>query len=175
MQDEIIEKAREIWRQIARKGQELVTGGCTGIPYDAVLGACEVGGKCIAYSPAKDLKTHQERDGYPVDGFSEFVFVPEVISEGYIDINDRFIPRQLRDVASVSNVNAGIIIDGDGGTMHEFVLLHTLGRNIGILEGSGGVTTKLIPLYLETVKKDRGSKIIYDSDSISLVDRLIEL
>ena len=52
LSDETKEKAREIGRQIAKKGHIVVTGACLGLPYEAVLGAYEVGGKCIGYSPA---------------------------------------------------------------------------------------------------------------------------
>ena len=100
-QEELREMAREVGRQVALAGHEIITGGCPGYPYDAVLGSYEEGGICIAYSPATDMKTHKEIFGYPVEGFAEFVFVPKEIPVHYINVNDVFIPRKLRDVASV--------------------------------------------------------------------------
>ena len=48
--DEQREKAREIGRQIAKKGHIVITGACPGLPYEAVLGANEEGGECIGFS-----------------------------------------------------------------------------------------------------------------------------
>jgi len=168
---EIKEKAREIGRQIARKGHVVVTGICPGLPYDAVLGANEIGGECIGFSPATDLKTHVKRDKFPVEGFSKIIFVPKEFE--YKD--NIFVCRKYRNVFSTAFVDAGIIIGGRTGTLNEFTLLYDFGKNIGVLEGSGGITKRAIKILLEDIDKKSSSKIIFDSSPVSLVDKLIEL
>src|SRR3989344_8020447 len=68
--------AREVGREIARKGHILVTGGCPGFPYEANLGAYEEGGHTIAYSPATSIEDHIKRFSFPIKGIKEFVFIP---------------------------------------------------------------------------------------------------
>ena len=98
------EKAREIGREIARKGHVLITGGCNGFPYEAVIGAREFDGHCIAYSPATSLEEHVHTFGFPVDGFSEFVYTPESFEHA----NDRYICLKYRNLISVASVDAGL-------------------------------------------------------------------
>lgn len=170
IQDEIREKAREVGRKIARKGHTLVTGGCFGLPYEAVLGAYELGGRCEGFSPATSLKSHKS-DGLPVKGFSKLYFVPI----GYEHVNNPDACLKYRNISSVASVDAGIIIGGRTGTLNEFTLLYDFGKNIGVLKGSGGITEKVIEVFLECINKSKGSKIIYDKDPVSLVDRLGKL
>ena len=76
LKDDVQEKAKELGREIVRRGHVLITGGTTGLPYQAVLGAAELKGKCIAFSPAVDLEAHKNH-GYPANGFTEFIFIPK--------------------------------------------------------------------------------------------------
>jgi predicted Rossmann-fold nucleotide-binding protein len=169
--DEIREKAKEIGRELARKKCILITGACPGLPYEAVLGASGLSGKCIGFSPATDLKIHTSRDKFPVEGFSKIVFIPKE----YAHSKDPLICRKYRNVSSVAESDAVIIIGGRTGTMNEFTIAYDFGKNIGILEGSGGITKRAIRVLLQDIDKDRGSKIIFDPDPIHLVDSLIEL
>lgn len=168
---EVKRLAREIGKHIARRGHILVTGACPGLPYQAVLGARELGGRCIGFSPATDLARHLQRDHYPTQGFSELIFVPK----SYVYANDSAICKKYRNVSSVAQIDAAIIIRGGTGTMNEFTICYDLGKNIGILQGSSGITTEAIKVFLKSLDRHTDSRVIYDSDPISLVDRLIEL
>lgn len=165
------EKAREVGREIARRGHILVTGGCLGIPYEAVLGTYELGGECIGFSPATDVDCHANVYGLPTDGFSEFVFIPK----HYVHVNERAVCLKYRNVSSVAAVDAAIIIGGRIGSMNEFTIAFDLGKNIGVLEGSGGISDRAIKVLLEDANKPSSSKIIFDSDPISLVKQLCSL
>jgi len=166
---EVKRLAREIGKHIARRGHIVVTGACPGLPYQAVLGARELGGQCIGFSPATNLAKHLQRDHYPTEGFSELVFVPKSY------VNDSAICKKYRNVSSVAQIDAAIIIRGGTGTMNEFTICYDLGKNIGILQGSSGITTEAIKVLLKSLDRYTDSRVIYDSDPISLVDRLIEL
>jgi hypothetical protein len=173
--NEVKRSAKEIGRQIARRECTLVTGGCPGLPYDAVLGAHELGGRCIGYSPATDLEAHTNLYKFPVSGFSEFVFVPKDVPKEYVDVNNTTVCKKYRNVASVAAIDAAIIIGGRIGTMNEFTLAYDFQKNIGILKGSGGITKEAIKILLRDIDKPSASKIIYDVSPISLVDGLVEL
>lgn len=168
--DEVREKAREIGRQIAQRGHTIITGGCSGLPYEAVLGAQEFKGNCIAYSPAVDIKNHVEAHNFPVEGFSKFIFVPKE----YIHANNPTVCKKYRNVSSVAAADAVIIIGGRIGTMNEFTIAYDLGKNIGVLKDSGGITKEAIKVLLSEASKESKSKTIYNSNPASLVDELLK-
>lgn len=165
---EIAKKAREIGREIARTGHTLVTGGGTGLSYESVLGAYELGGKCIGFSPATHLEEHIQRYGYPDEGFTGFVFVPREFEHG----GNPDVCRKYRNVSSVAAVDAALIIGGGIGTMNEFTIAYDLGKRIGILEGSGGITERAIKTLLEEAAKESDSEVFWDSDPASLIRKI---
>ena len=165
----ISELAGQVGKEIARRGHTVVTGGCPGLPQQAVLGAYSEGGKCVAYSPAINFNDHVNRFDFPTVGFTDWVFIPR----SYKHKGDELICLKYRNVSSVAAVDLGIIVGGRTGTMNEFTLLYDWGKDIGVLEGSGGITGRAIPILLEDIDKDRGSKIIFDGNPVSLVDRLV--
>ena len=164
------EAAREVGKEIARLGHTVVTGACPGLPQEAVLGANELGGECIGFSPAFDRETHVSRDNFPVDGFREIRFIPR----DFTYAGDSLVCRKLRNILSVSFVDCGIIVGGRTGTLNEFTLLYDLGKNIGVLENTGGITTNVIRTFLDDIQadKNRGSKIFWNSDPKALVNDL---
>ena len=170
LQDNTAKKARDLGRKIAEMGHTIITGGCSGFSYEAVLGAHKVGGKCIAYSPAKDLKTHKQYN-MPTEGFSEFVFVPF----NYNHINNKSVCLKYRNVSSVADIDAAIIIGGRVGTMNEFTIAYDMGKNIGILDETGGITKNAIRALLRDANKPSNSKIVWDKNPISLVQRLTNM
>ncbi|MDQ1327647.1 MAG: hypothetical protein QG641_930, partial [Candidatus Poribacteria bacterium] len=48
------------------------------------------------------------------------------------------------------------------------------GKPIGVLENTGGITSRL-PDIVEAIKKETGSEIVYDDDPYQLVDRVLKL
>lgn len=162
------EKARILGKEIAKQGHVLITGGCTGIPYEAVKGANEEKGKCIAFCPAINLEEHK-KTGYPFEGFSEFVFVPESY-----EFKDVMACKLYRNISSVMACDIAIIIAGRMGTLNEFLNAYNFGKVIGVLEETGGVTKRAIKVLLEDVEKETGAKVIFDSDPTILLKKVVE-
>lgn len=169
--NETKEKAKEIGRQIARKGHCLITGGCYGLPYEAVLGFNEVGGECVAYAPAISFEKYLNKDDILAEKFTKIIYIPK----DYPHADNVLVCRKYRNVSSVADVDAVIIICGRIGTMNEFTIAYDLGKKIGILEGSGGITSNAVKVLLKDINKKTGAKIIYKSDPVKLVDELIKL
>ena len=175
IQDTVKANARAIGRRIAELGHTLITGGCPGLPYEAVLGAYDIKGKCIGFSPAVDMGEHYERYHFPITGFAELVYVPRNYPHAGNDHTDNDqMCKKYRNIESVGAVQAAIIISGRMGTMDEFILAYEFGKNIGILEGSGG-TNELIPELVLKAAKASKSKIIREANPVLLVDRLVKL
>jgi len=170
MQKGLANKAREIGKAIARNKHILVTGGCLGLPYEAVLGANERKGECIAYSPGKDLEEHVKMYSMPRKGFTGFVFVPE----DYEHIGNKKVCLKYRNVSSVAAVDAAVIISGRIGTMNEFTIAYDLSKRIGILEETDGITKEAINVLLRDARKETGATVIFDKDPENLIERITQ-
>lgn len=176
----IVENARQIGTEIAQRGLVLVTGASTGLSYEAVLAAHNKGGTCIGYSPARDMQEHR-RWGFPVEGFSNIVFV----REDYEHLGNQSVCLKYRNVSSVAAVDLGIIMGGRVGTLMEFLLLYQMNKDIGVLEYSGGITgfvtedSRLRPGIIENIlgQESRNSwskpRVVFEHQPIELVKRLL--
>ncbi|MBI2044009.1 LOG family protein [Candidatus Pacearchaeota archaeon] len=173
----VIEQAREVGREIATRGLLLVTGAGMGLPYEAVRGANELGGEVLGYSPATNEDEHIRSYKFPIEGFSNIIYMPTYLSNRdrpFILANQQMC-KKLRNVLSVWRANAGIIVGGRIGTMNEFTLLYDMGKSIGILEGSGGITTEAIKVLLRDAGKSSKSQIVLDSNPASLIEKLVNV
>lgn len=177
--EDVDEKAREVGREIARRGCELVTGGCLGVPYKAVLGANELGGKCTGFPPLADRESHTKKQNlFPIEGFSKFIYSKEDLHlpkgfEFADDLNVFEFDKKHRNAFSVAYVHGAIFICGRTGTMNEFTAAYDLNRGIGVLQYSDGITKEAIQVLLRDAKKGDPSKIIWDPDPVSLVDKVV--
>ena len=156
----VLEKAKEIGREVSKSGNVLLTGGCSGYPYAAVKGALMESGEVIAYSPAKDKKEHMQRYNFPFEFKVEYMFTGLGIPE--------------RNIPLVKAADAVVIVGGQIGTLNEFTIAFKEGKKIGVLVGSGGVT-KLIP-EISAIANKAGEKdlIIYEEEPAKLVRTLIQ-
>ena len=64
------------------------------------------------------------------------------------------------------------IIGGRSGTLGEFSIAYDEGKLIGVLLGTGGITTA-IKYIVKTIKKKTGARILYDENPRTLVKRLV--
>ena len=115
-----------------------------------------------------DHDDHQSLFHYPVQHFSEMVFIPG----DYVHKDDRMVCKKYRNVAAVAAVDVAVIIGGHTGTLNEFTIAYDLGLDIGILEGSGGITENTIRTYLKDMSEEAGSRVFFDPDPASLVYRI---
>lgn len=165
--DEVKNKAREIGRVIARNGHIVVTGACTGLPHEAVLGAHELKGKCVGFSQEVSLEAHKKA-GLPTKGFSEFVFVPK----DYEHAKDILLSRKYRNISLVASIDAAVIISGQTGSMNEFTIAYDTGKVIGVLDGTGGITKRAIKVLLEDTNKKTGAEVFFESDPVKLIESI---
>lgn len=157
----IIKKAYEIGKEIAINGHVLRFGGCWGYPYEAAKGAFQNNGRVMAISPAKNKEEHVNNYKFPDNNFTE------------INYTGLGIPG--RNLPLVNGSDAVIIISGQIGTLNEFTIAFYHKKPIGILEGSGGITTiaKEIAAICNTVgEKD---KIVYEKEAKRLLGNLSKL
>ncbi len=159
----------ELGKTIAKNNCILITGGCGGIPQIAAKGAVSIGGKTIAFSPGRCKEEHINKHRFPTEGYSDFEFVPE----NYPYADNVFAARKYRNVSSCFYCDAGIIVSGRIGTLNEFTILYDIGKTIGVLRGTGGITS-LLPEVIKTSNKKTDAEIIYDSNPKYLIEKIIK-
>ena len=144
---------------VARRGAVLVTGACPGLPHEGVLGAKSEGGMTVGISPGLSLHEHRIKYGSPHEGYDVLVYT----GSGLMG----------REVTNIRTSDIVIIAGGRSGTLGEFAIAFDEGKLIGVLEGSGGITT-ILPTVTASFSKATGAEVLYDADPGRLLDRLIE-
>jgi uncharacterized protein (TIGR00725 family) len=158
LSDEVRERAYQLGRAIADQNAILITGACPGLPYQAVRGAKAAGGLVVGISPGLSLDEHQGKYESPVEGFDVLIYT----GSGLMG----------REITNIRSCDIVIIAGGRTGTLGEFAIAYDEGRLIGVLTGTGGITT-LIPEMINVSQKRTGAHVIYDDDPLTLVTRLI--
>jgi uncharacterized protein (TIGR00725 family) len=145
---------------IAEEGHILTTGATVGLPYYAAYGAKQAGGTSIGFSPAASLREHIRKYRLPYDVFDFINFT----GMNYVG----------RDLYLVQSSNAVITIGGRFGSLHEFTSALEAHKPCGILLGSGG-TADLIPELMKSLKPPDDDLVIYDTDPVKLVKRMVKI
>jgi len=159
--EEIIDKAKEIGREIARRKAILMTGSCLGYPYATVQGAFEEKGKIIGVSPAKNKEEHVAVYNFPFEEFSE---------TRYTGLG---IPG--RNLTLIKEADAAIIIGGKIGSLNEFTIAYQFSKVIGVLKRTGGITEIIEKIVNVCDKHDgRDKLLVYDKEPKKLVEKVIK-
>ena len=153
------EKAKEVGREIARKGAIITTGATTGFPMYSAMGAKDECGFSIGFSPAATEREHVETYKLPLDYMDVIVYT----GFGYSG----------RDMLLVRSSDAVVIGCGRIGTLNEFSVAFEDRRPIGILEGSWK-TDEILRQIIDAAHRPN-EKVIYDSDPKAIVERLVEM
>ena len=78
-----------------------------------------------------------------------------------------------RELINIHSSDMVIVVSGRSGTLGEFAIAYEEGKLIGVLTGTGGITTAL-PVLEVNLNKRTGAEVMYESDPEALVDRLLE-
>ncbi|MBI2197660.1 MAG: LOG family protein [Candidatus Rokubacteria bacterium] len=156
--EEIKQRAYRLGETIAERDATLITGGCPGLPYEAVRGAKTKGGLVVGISPGLSIDEHQGKYRSPVEGFDVLIFT----GSGLMG----------REITNIRSSDIVVIAGGRTGTLGELAIAYDEGRLIGVLTGTGGITG-IVEEILRVSGKETGACVIYDDDPVKLVDRLI--
>ncbi len=154
-----LDKAKALGREIANHGAMVLNGATSGFPLWAAMGAKEVKGITIGFSPAGNEKEHVETYRLPVDYLDLIIYTGFGITG--------------RSLLLTRSSDAVIVACGRIGTINEFTAAYEAGKPIGVLEGGWSVD--------ETIHKiieDSGgapSNIVFDTDPERLVATIIEM
>lgn len=154
-----LEKAKELGREIARQGAILVTGATTGFPLWAAMGAKEVGGTSIGFSPAASEKEHVEVYKLPLDYMDLIVYT----GFGYPG----------RDLLLTRSVDAVICGCGRVGTIHEFTVAFEDNKPLGIFKGPWEMGDELEDIIAKSHRPFL--KVVRETDPKKMIEGIIEL
>ncbi|MDE2213272.1 MAG: hypothetical protein KGJ34_01950 [Patescibacteria group bacterium] len=154
------EKGKALGREIVRQGAIIVTGATTGFPMWSAIGAKEMDGLSIGFSPGSSEREHIEVYNLPVD------FMDVIIYTGF--------GYPGRDLILTRSSDAVLFGCGRMGTIHEFTIAFEDEKPVGILEDVGS-TDKVIKMILDNAHRGGKDRIIFDSDPKALVERVLEL
>lgn len=154
--------AFELGKEVSRKGKTLLTGATVGLPHAAAEGVFSLGeerGLSIGFSPASSFREH--------------VTVYKLPTKEFDYINFTGMAYVGRDVHLVRSSDAVITVGGRMGSLHELATALESRKVCGVLLGSGGLAD-YTPTLLENIEAPGAADIIYDTDPVRLVDRVIE-
>ncbi len=153
-----LEKAYAMGRAIAQRECVLVTGACPGLPHQAVRGAKSENGIVIGISPALNFEEHALKYKAPYAGYDVLVYT----GSGLMG----------REIENIRTCDLVIFMGGRSGTRGEFAIAYDVGKVIGVLQGTGGISDKM-DVIVGLIQKETGAQIVYDRDPEGLLDRLI--
>ena len=155
----VIAIAKELGREIARQGAQIVTGATSGFPMYSAEGAKEAGGFSFGLSPAASKKEHLEVYRLPLKAMDAVVYT----GFGFPG----------RDLMLVRSSDAIIIGCGRIGTIHEFTVGWEAGIPMGILVGSWA-TDEVIKNIIDNSNRENPN-VIFESDPKKMVEKLIAM
>lgn len=156
-----VARATELGREIARQGAILINGACPGLPDLAAAGAKEEGGFVFGVSPAFSLAEHVEVYDSPVANYDMILYSGMGLME--------------RDIVNIRSADGIIIVGGGVGTLNEFTVAYEERKPVGVLSGSGGISDHIDEILAFANRTAGPDRIIYDSDPVQLIQRLIEV
>jgi len=156
---EVVEKCREVGRQIARHDCVIMTGACPGLPHHAVLGVRDEGGLIVGISPALSLYEHVEYYHSPHAEYDVIIFT----GSGLMG----------REVAAIRSCDIVVIVGGRSGTLGEFAIAYDEGKLIGALLDTHGIADHVDEL-VAMVNKKTEAEVIMDADPTALIERCLK-
>lgn len=169
--EHVEEIAKEIGLELGKRRCGIITGACSGLPYIAAHAAASAGATEVhGYSPMHDLEG--QRRFTPDDDLSLYTrlhFLPDNLPAA----GDIEVAKKYRNVTSTARCDAGIIIAGGWGTLHEVCSLTAYGKVVGTTLGTGGVADTL-PQLFDALRTKTKAQLIAASDPKELVARLVE-
>ncbi len=152
--------SRELGGIAAQKGFVSYSGACTGYPLEAIKGAKEAGGITIGIAPACSFEEHTEKWDYPAKEFDSIVFTGM---------------GRARNFLIIRASDAVVVLGGRVGTLNEVSFAYDEGKVIGVLEGFGGIASKMKELNEWFSVKKTGARIVFAGSPAELIERILKL
>lgn len=160
LESSAVKRVRKLGQLLAKHDVVVITGACSGVPYQVAYEAAQNGLPVWGYSPEKDLigqKKFTPNDDLSI--YKKIIYTPK----SFPLIKSPDACKKYRNVISTANCDAGIIISGRWGSMNEFTNLYDMGKVIGVLTKTGGIADELASLNKKILKPGKAILIFADS------------
>lgn len=172
--EKMLPKAQELGEEITKYKDKLIliTGVADGLPYKVAYTASKKGVEVWGFAPSVNSAAQKKiSPTQDLSIYKKIFYIPK----DYQFVSDLLICRKYRNVSSTATCDAGIIISGRWGTMHEFSSLFDFGKVIGVYTKTGGIADELKYLNSKIHKKSE-AKVIFNYQAKELIKNvLIEL
>lgn len=155
----VIPIAKEIGREIARQGAQIITGATSGFPMYAAEGAKEAGGVSFGISPAASKKEHEEVYRLPLKAMDAVIYT----GFGFPG----------RDLMLIRSSDAVVIGCGRIGTIHEFTVAWEANMPLGVLVGEWE-TDEVIHNIMDNSNR-QNPNVIFEKDPKVMIEKLIAM
>ena len=162
-----ITQAKVLGQELGEQGATVITGACSGLPYIALKEAAMLGSNTIGFSPTRNMA--EQCLFTPEDDlalYRHIEFTPDLPI-----FEDIEVAKKYRNAISTAYCDAGIIIRGRWGTLHEFCSLVDYGKVVGVLVGTGKIADELFDL-IQKIGTQNQSRIIFENDPTKLVEKV---
>ncbi len=153
------DKGKILGQEIVKQGGIIITGATTGFPTWSAMGAKEVGGISIGFSPASTEREHVEAYRLPLEYMDLVVYT----GFGYSG----------RNLILTRSSDAVFIGCGRIGTINEFTIAYEDQKPIGILRGSWETDEVIAEIMAKGYRVNE--KVLFDEDPVRLVERVVAL
>jgi hypothetical protein len=155
----VIPLAKELGREIARQGAQIITGATSGFPMYAAEGAKEAGGFSFGLSPAASKKEHIEVYRLPLKALDTVIYT----GFGFPG----------RDLMLVRSSDAVVVGCGRIGTIHEFTIAWEANMPLGVLVGEWA-TDEVIQNIIKNSNRENPN-VIFEKDPKIMIEKLIAM
>jgi predicted Rossmann-fold nucleotide-binding protein len=165
---EVVEMARRVGIALAERGCTVITGACSGLPYEAARAAAGRGAQVWGFAPTATIE--EQREFVPDDDLSIYnrlIFIPPTFPFN----GDLLVSKKYRNILSTAHCDAGIVISGKWGTLNEVTNLIDFGKVVGILTTSGSVAGMLSGLI--GAIGSEGARVVAHDDPVELVGLVV--
>lgn len=155
----VIPLAKELGREIARQGAQLVTGATSGFPMYSAEGCKEAGGFSFGLSPAASKKEHEDVYRLPLKALDAVVYT----GFGFPG----------RDLMMIRSSDAVVVGCGRIGTIHEFTVAWEANMPLGVLTGEWQTDEVIKNIIANSNRKNEN--VIFESDPKVMIEKLIAM
>lgn len=152
--------ARSAGAAIARSDNMLLTGATVGLPNYAAIGCKDAGGFSVGISPAESKVSHVKKYRLPTEAYDAILYT----GLHYVG----------RDTLLVASSDAVVSIGGRLGTLHEFTIAMEMGKPIGFLTGTGGISSEIDDILEIARPLPEEAVVVFDDDPDRLVQKLVK-
>ena len=152
--------ARELGREIGRRGYIYIDGSAPGLPNEALLGAKEEGAFTVGISPAFSEEEHEQEYKNPHE-HDMMIYT----GMGFME----------RDIINIRSSNGTIIVGGGVGTLNELIIAFDEGHPVGVLTSTGVISNSVPHIIVDLCKRQVPPNMVFDDDPVKLLDKLEEV